>query len=630
MNDKNTTWYLRLKDLATGPLKKLMDVATGVQNKFMGVQGGFDKLTQKSNMMGRDFKRSFSQLDTLLENLKKRQSEAFSIKHISAYQRMIDKTRKEMERLNKVSAPSKWQQFKSNIGSMGSQVPGVGSLISTATNPYMLAAGAALSIGVATTKLAMDYETGMAKINATAQLPADTLGKLKDRLVEIGSTSGGNFELMPSAYEKILSQTNDVNLSLDVLQTAVKGAKAGFTDIDTVAGALAQTLSVVGSKNTTANEVMDTLLKAKAVGAGEFADFAQYLPQLIAAGDSLHVGFKDVSGLFAYMTAKGQGAAESAMLLQNAFTALQKDDIMKGLAKKGINLFDSKGMRRNIKDVFLELTTKLSGLTDKKKTKFLIDIDLKDAQARSAFSILTSEGKKFKEIMEGVNGALGETDKQLAMTGNTARTWGDIWDKLKAIGLAIGDFLIPPIDFFLQGLMDIGRTLKDLVSSEWWANFFGAVDEKKAFINSTRIKVANENALKTVNNKFGAYSAGENPMLTKQRNQALVNVQDILVKASAPNQNKIVPNGKVDGKEPKKISDINTGNSSNGSSGGSSSSSGVSGSGGGVSGNRSLVQNLYINIHIKKSQDLDDGTLKRKLTDVIVDAGRDGMVTLGI
>ncbi len=622
-----TTWELKLKDLVMGPMTKLMNIASGTQKKIMGVQGSMDKMAKSAGAMGKDFGNSYSQLETRLQKLKTLQEQAFSIKHIENYQKAINKTQQEMDKITNVMNPkkSKWAEFKGGLSGMASQIPGVGGLVSMATNPYMLAATAAIAVGTATTKLSLDYETGMAKINATAQLPEKTLGKLKGRLLDIGGQSGGNFELMPGAYEKILSQTNKVNLSLDILETSVKGAKAGFTDIDTVAGALAQTMSVVGAQNTTANQVMDTLLKAKAVGAGEFKDFAQYLPPLIAAGNSLHVGFKDVAGLFSFMTAKGQSAADAAMLLQNAFTALQKKEVIKGLEGKGIKLFDTKGMRRNIADVFLEITKKTASFSDRKKTQFLMDIGLNDAQARSAFSVLTSEADKFKSIMGDVNSALGETDRQIAATANTARNWGDIGDQLKSIGVGLGDYLVPVIDSVLDGLIKMGQNIKAIFSGDWWANFFGGLDKKNAMLKQATVGAANATSMQLVNKKFGAYQAGESEELTKARNKALVNVQDIILKASSGDKKNIIDDkeSKSEGKKESLLDKVNGGTDDSGSK------SSLKGSGSG-SGGRNLTQNLYITINIKKSTDIDDGKLKRKLTDIIVDAGRDGLVNIGV
>lgn len=389
------------------------------------------------------------------------------------------------------------------MSGLSSQVP----MLNMLTSPSMLAGAGIAAVGAGLFKaghLAYDFETNMAKVNATAQLSDGLLGKLKNRLQDIGSDSGGNFEKVPQAYEKILSQTNKVNLSLDILETSLKGAKAGFADIDVVSGAVARTLSIVGDQNATADEVLDTLIKAKAVGAGEFNDFAQYLPQLIASGANLSIAFKDTAGVFAYMTAKGQSAADAAMLIQNAYTALQKENVITGLEKSGVKLFNAEGERRNIKDVFLDLNKKLSGLSDKQKSKFFIDIGLNDAQAKNAFSVLTSDAEKFRNIMGEVNNATGETDRQLERTTNHARDWGSIFDELKSWAVNLGDFILPVIDTLVSGISGIFRDVKDGIVSLFTGTLFtdqAAYDEVLKQANQRNASLAAE---KLTIQKFGA------------------------------------------------------------------------------------------------------------------------------
>lgn len=314
---------------------------------------------------------------------------------------------------------------------LGLGVTAVGMAIAT---PFILAS-----------KGAMDFEQGMAKINTTAQLGKKELEGLRGELLNIGATGTSDIMKIPDAYEKIISQTNDVKLSLDILKVANKGAQAGFTDVDTVAGALAQTLSIVGKENTNAAEVMDTLFGAKRLGAGEFKDFATYLPQLIAAGSNLNLTFKDTSGIFAYFTSKGQDAASSAMLMQNAFSALQKTDIQDGLQKAGIAIFDAQGKMRDFTTIFTELQAKLSGMSDKGKSNFLANIGLRDVQARNAFSILTSDVGKLGETMKAINSPAGELQNALDNSMNNSLKFQIAINKLKGGLIELGIAFLPVV-----------------------------------------------------------------------------------------------------------------------------------------------------------------------------------------
>lgn len=374
--------------------------------------------------------------------------------------KMSDNIAQSLSRINGAvsSAKSKVSDLQAGFSNnkfqeFASEIPGMNRGLDLMTSRTMLAgatiAGVASAMYKASEK-ALDYERGMAKINATTQLAPAELDALKKELMLIGEDSAGNFMRIPDAFEKINSQVNDTKKSLEILKVANQGAKAGFVDIDLAAGALAQTLSIVGKK-ATATDVMDTLLKAKAVGAGEFGDFANYLPQLIASGSNMNVGYKDVSGLFAYMTAKGQSAADSAMLIQNMFTALSKSDITGGLAKNGVKLFDKDGSVRDLGLFFSELSRKLSQFNDEGKSNFLESIGLKDAQAKNAFAVLSGDADKLNQIMNEVRNSTGELNAQLDVTVNKTRTWAQIGDQISSWLVKIGDVLLPVADRLMRG-----------------------------------------------------------------------------------------------------------------------------------------------------------------------------------
>lgn len=321
-------------------------------------------------------------------------------------------------------------------------------------------------MSVAAGKMAMDWQEGMAKINTTAQMNQTELKKLSDQIFKMGVDAKTDLSKVPEAYEKIISQTGDAALSTEIFSASLKGAKAGFTDVNVVAGALAQSMSAIGDGTLEAEKVLDTLFAAKRVGAGEFADFANYIPQLIASAKGVGVGWQEVAGSFAYMTGKGNDAASSAMLLQNAFSALGKVDIQKGLAASGIEVFDLNGKMRSLTDIFGEVGVKMNSMNDAEKTAWLDSIELKDMQAKQAFMVLSSEVGKLDTAMKATANASGELNMALDLAKNPAQTWAQLMTNLKAVSIGFGNIMLPLMNSIVGAL---SSALGWLVGLDDWA-----------------------------------------------------------------------------------------------------------------------------------------------------------------
>lgn len=332
------------------------------------------------------------------------------------------------------------------------ELPQAGRALDLFSSRYALAGAGVAATGALMYKSSKDalvFEEGMAKINGTAQMTAPELDNLKNQLLDIGEHSGGNFNRIPAAFEKINSSINNTSESLNILKIANKGAMAGFADIDLVAGAEAQIKSILGAR-ASAEGIMDTMLSGKRAGNAEFSDFANYLPQLIASGDNLNIPYKDITGLFSFMTTKNS-SSDSAMLLQNAFTAMGKSEIQTGFAKQGLKLFDKDGNMRDLGVFFKELQSKLSHFNAESKSNWLENVGLKDAQAKNAFSVLAGDADRLKSILTDVRSSTGELNRQLEFTENKARSWSDIGDKLSSWSVSFGDFILPIIDRMIKG-----------------------------------------------------------------------------------------------------------------------------------------------------------------------------------
>lgn len=430
---------------------RLGSIAVTSDRTVAALSGVQDKV-RSADSVCRDTGRTLGSLKMKIDALQAEREwiPADNIPAIREYNREIARLTDEIEELETAAGGGKFKKWASEAFDA---IPGAGLL----KNPLVTGITAVGAAGMA----GMSFDENMAQVNITAQLDEAGLDDLKKRLKQIAVENKTDVQVTPVGFEAINSQVNDIDLSLSILDAALKGSKAGFTDLDTVSAALAQTLSIVGKENTTAQEVLDTFFAAKRVGAGEFADFARYMPNLIAGADNLGIAYKEVAGTFAYMTGKGQSAERAATLMENAFSVLGRVDVRDKLAKAGVDVFDDTGKIRSVVDIFTDLEGVLGRMNDEQKSSFLEKAGLVDKEAKSAFAVLTSDIGKLKESMNDVANSAGETDTALEYSANSMQKATEVWNQFKNIGTEVGELTLPVIS---AGLTVAGAVLAGVSS----------------------------------------------------------------------------------------------------------------------------------------------------------------------
>ena len=162
---------------------------------------------------------------------------------------------------------SKWDQtvdkMKVKYNSLIENLPaGMGKAVDKLKTPITTAfAGMAVAAGTMLTgavKQADTWHTQMAEINVTAELSKKELQGLSDKILEIGTKNATPLDEVPKAFSRIISAGLDVNQSLEALEPTLRAAKAGFTDIETVASAGIATMMSSGKD---INRVYDVLFE---------------------------------------------------------------------------------------------------------------------------------------------------------------------------------------------------------------------------------------------------------------------------------------------------------------------------------------------------------------------------------
>lgn len=324
------------------------------------------------------------------------------------------------------------------------QVPGVASSLGMLKNPYVLAAAAAVAFGAAAVKsanMAMDWEKGMAKINVTAGLGKDELGRLSSQIRYLGSQGSTDLMEVPQAFNRIISAGLTVEQSMAALQPTLKATKAGFSDIETVAGA---GIAMMKSSGQDINTVYDTLFATMNKGNAEFSDIAKYLPKIIPVGQIAGSTLQEVAGAYAFLTGS-LNAETSATGLQNAFKALSDPRFIDGFKKVGVNVYDNAGKFRGIVPIVEDVKKSMSGLTDQQKAMKFDMIGL-DMEAKMAFGTMIHDSTALAEAITFAKNSQGQLNLAFKNSQTSTEGWAGAWNKVKFFALEFGDLFLPMID----------------------------------------------------------------------------------------------------------------------------------------------------------------------------------------
>lgn len=363
-----------------------------------------------------------------------------------------------------------------SFGAIQDQIPGLSNSLGMLSNPYTaIAAGvAALGAGIfKSTSMANDWHKQMAEINVTAELSRDKLGKLSDKLLEIGSRNVAPLEDVPKAFNRIISAGLSVNDSLKTLEPTLRAAKAGFTDIETVASAAT---SVMMSTGLEANRVFDILFQTVKDGNAEFKDIAQYLPKVIPLAKNVGYELEQVSGAFAVLTGR-MSTEQSTTALQGVMRALSSQRVAIGQIDKatgkyvsgfksiGIDVFDPATNKvKSLLDISKELENKLGGLSDKERMLQFDKLGL-DQMGATGFATLMQNIPALEKSMQSMYDAQGALNKAYLDSLTPMESWKIIQNQIKVEMIKIGELFLPIVSAIGNKILEIIQYWKNLYNN---------------------------------------------------------------------------------------------------------------------------------------------------------------------
>ncbi|MFK7059553.1 phage tail tape measure protein [Flavobacterium oreochromis] len=374
-------------------------------------------------------------------------------------------------------------KMRESFSEITAEIPFLDRALDIATNKWVLLGAGIMAVGslfVNATKQASDWHTQLAEVNVTAGMSQKELQGLSNKLLDIGARNIAPLEEVPKAFNRIISAGLDVNQSMQALEPTLRAAKAGFTDIETVASAGIGTMMSSGKD---INQVYDVLFQTVKAGNASFKDIAHYLPKVVPLARKLGYELEDTAGAFASLTTK-LSAEQSTTALQGIMRSLANPDVAIGKTDKtgkmvsgfkslGIEVFNASGKIRPMVEIIEQLNHKMEGLTDVERSKQFSKLGL-DESASLGFSVLMQDIEGLKKATDGAFNSVGALNKAYFDSLTPLEQWAIIQNQAKAMMIKLGEKILP----IVAGALNTLRPVIDAV----YNNFDDIVSVLKVLI----------------------------------------------------------------------------------------------------------------------------------------------------
>lgn len=220
-----------------------------------------------------------------------------------------------------VAIGAKTDEFHKGIDGVQSKMDKVSKKMKIAGG---IMVGAVAAIGVASLKMAGDFDGAMREVNTMMLLSEDEFKDFSKEIQNFSKEMGVNAVDSANALYQAISAGVPKENAVDFLTVATKAAIGGVTDTKTAVDGLTTVMNAFGIPVSEAEKIADTMFTTVKGGKTTFEELSSSLFNVAPIAAASGVSFEEVSAALATMTAQGVPTAQATTQLRQAMVALQK------------------------------------------------------------------------------------------------------------------------------------------------------------------------------------------------------------------------------------------------------------------------------------------------------------------
>ena len=466
INGKTTGLANALKDVtktSTALSSNLKEI-----NKALKLDpGNTELLNEKQKILSESVAAARKELETL-EGVQKQVSDQYANGDIDRgawleYQNKLQKAKQHLEDLEKAqkdfgtAAAQAIKEAGAKIEEYGGKVEGVGKKL-------MPVSGVAAATGTALTKMAWDFEDGMAKVSTIADTTEVPISDLEKQIKQLSDSTGVEAgEIAENVYNAISAgqKTGD---AVNFVSKATDLARAGFAETGDALDVLSTIMNAYRLEASEVDKVSNDLIMTQNLGKTTVAELSSSMGKVIPTAKSTGVNLDELCGAYAVMTSNGVATAETTTYLNSMLNELGKQGSTAANAfaagtehikEGGLTMAEAMEQGWSLSDVLsvLDEQAVASGTS--------INNMFSSAEAGKAANILWDNAEKFNGAVEEIQGSTTATSDALGNLETSGHKTEVAINQIKNAGLEFGQTISAMLAPALQKLAEYIRNAKE-------------------------------------------------------------------------------------------------------------------------------------------------------------------------
>lgn len=435
--------------------KELRDV-----NKLLKMDpGNADLLAQKHRMLGDRVEETKDKLEAL-RNAQDEITKAFDNGEIDqgqydAFQREIISCENELKNLQK-------EFYESNVAAQklaetGEKIKNFGAGLENAGNKLMPVTAAITGLGVATGKMATDFEDSMAKVSTIADETEVPIDEMKDAILDLSNETGiAAGDIAENVYNAISAgqKTGD---AVEFVGNAAKLAKAGFAESGDALDLLTTIMNSYGLEAEKVTDVSNMLIQTQNLGKTTVGELSAAMGKVIPTAKMQGVQLDSLAGAYAVMTSNGIRTAESTTYLNSMLNELGKqgstaaDAFAAGtehIKEGGLTMAEAMEQGWELTDVLSILDEEAYASGTSIKNMF------GSAEAGTAAAVLWDNATQLNSAIDSMRSSADATEEAFLKLDTTSNQMNISMNKVKNSGIELGESVMETVAPMLETLAE--------------------------------------------------------------------------------------------------------------------------------------------------------------------------------